>query len=255
MKKPDAAIHYQIDVHDLHAHVWQVSLTIPQPQAVQTLQLPVWIPGSYMVREFSKQLSLLTAHQAGRTCEVTQTAKATWHVHADESQALTLRYQVHAYDASVRTAWLDALRGFFNPTSLCLMACGFEQLPHTVHISQPNGCPDWQLATALKPVKINAKGFGLYTAADYDELADSPVEMSAFWSGQFTAKVCRTKWWSAAQLPLSMVHVCSKTCKAFVKLKSVFGTANPSLCMTGMCFSSTQWPTAMAAWNTNTALP
>jgi predicted metalloprotease with PDZ domain len=101
---------------------------------------------------------------------------------------LTLRYQVHAYDASVRTAWLDALRGFFNPTSLCLMACGFEQLPHTVHISQPNGCPDWQLATALKPVKINAKGFGLYTAADYDELADSPVEMSAFWSGQFTAK-------------------------------------------------------------------
>ena len=188
MKKPDAAIHYQIDVHDLHAHVWQVSLTIPQPQALQILQLPVWIPGSYMVREFSKQLSLLTAHQAGRTCEVTQTAKATWHVHADESQALTLRYQVHAYDASVRTAWLDALRGFFNPTSLCLMACGFEQLPHTVHISQPNSCPDWQLATALKPVKINAKGFGLYTAADYDELADSPVEMSAFWSGQFTAK-------------------------------------------------------------------
>jgi predicted metalloprotease with PDZ domain len=188
MKKPDAAIHYQIDVHDLHAHVWQVSLTIPQPQALQILQLPVWIPGSYMVREFSKQLSLLTAHQAGRACEVTQTAKATWHVHADESQALTLRYQVHAYDASVRTAWLDALRGFFNPTSLCLMACGFEQLPHTVHISQPNSCPDWQLATALKPVKINAKGFGLYTAADYDELADSPVEMSAFWSGQFTAK-------------------------------------------------------------------
>ena len=188
MKKPGAAIHYQIDVHDAHAHVWQVSLTIPQPQAVQTLQLPVWIPGSYMVREFSKQLSLLTAHQAGRVCQVTQTAKATWQVHADESQALTVRYQVHAYDASVRTAWLDALRGFFNPTSLCLMACGFEQLAHTMHIPQPDDFADWQLATALKPVKTNAKGFGLYTAANYDELADSPVEMSAFWSGQFTAK-------------------------------------------------------------------
>jgi predicted metalloprotease with PDZ domain len=188
MKKPDAAIHYQIDVHDVHAHVWQVSISIPQPQALQTFQLPVWIPGSYMVREFSKQLSLITAHQSSRACEVIQTAKATWQVHADESQALTVRYQVHAYDASVRTAWLDALRGFFNPTSVCLMACGFEQLTHTVHISQPNDCPDWQLATALKPVKVNAKGFGLYTAADYDELADSPVEMSAFWSGQFTAK-------------------------------------------------------------------
>ncbi len=188
MSKSDADIHYQVDVHDAHAHVWQVSLTIPRPQSLQTLQLPVWIPGSYMVREFSKQLSLLTAHQAGRACEVTQTAKATWQIHADESQALTISYQVHAYDASVRTAWLDALRGFFNPTSLCLMACGFELQTHTVHIPQPDDFPDWQLATALKPVKTNAKGFGIYTAANYDELADSPVEMSAFWSGRFTAK-------------------------------------------------------------------
>jgi len=188
MSKSDADIHYQVDVQDAHAHVWQVSLTIPRPQSLQTLQLPVWIPGSYMVREFSKQLSLLTAHQAGRTCEVTQTAKATWQIHADESQALTISYQVHAYDASVRTAWLDALRGFFNTTSLCLMACGFEQQTHTVHIPQPDDFPDWQLATALKPVKTNAKGFGIYIAANYDELADSPVEMSAFWSGRFTAK-------------------------------------------------------------------
>ncbi len=188
MSKSDADIHYQVDVQDAHAHVWQVSLTIPRPQSLQTLQLPVWIPGSYMVREFSKQLSLLTAHQSGRACEVTQTAKATWQIHADESQALTISYQVHAYDASVRTAWLDALRGFFNPTSLCLMACGFEQQTHTVHIPQPDDFPDWQLATALKPVKTNAKGFGIYIAANYDELADSPVEMSAFWSGRFTAK-------------------------------------------------------------------
>jgi predicted metalloprotease with PDZ domain len=183
-----AAVHYQVEVLDLHAHLWQVTMTIAQPQAVQVLQLPVWIPGSYMVREFSKQLSLLEASQQGRVCAVSQTAKATWQVQANESQALTLVYQVHAYDASVRTAWLDALRGFFNPTSLCLMACGFEQQTHTVHIPQPDDLPDWQLATALKPVKTNAKGFGIYTAANYDELADSPVEMSVFWSGRFTAK-------------------------------------------------------------------
>ena len=188
MSRSQAAVHYQVQVHDVHAHLWQVTLTIAKPQALQTLQLPVWIPGSYMVREFSKQLSLMTAHQAGRACEITQTAKATWQVHADESQALTLRYLVHAYDASVRTAWLDAQRGFFNPTSLCLIACGFEQLTHTIEVAPTATCPDWQLATALKPVKINAKGFGLFTADNYDELADSPVEMAAFWSGRFTAR-------------------------------------------------------------------
>jgi predicted metalloprotease with PDZ domain len=53
---------------------------------------------------------------------------------------------------------------------------------------QPETCPNWQLATALKPLKTKANGFGLYQAADYDELADSPVEMADFWSGRFVAK-------------------------------------------------------------------
>ena len=78
-------------------------------------------------------------------------------------------------------AWLDALRGFFNPTSLCLIAVGHEQYAHTLQISQPENCAHWRLATALKPVKTSAKGFGLYSAAGYDELADSPVEMADFW--------------------------------------------------------------------------
>ena len=52
-----ASVHYQVRVLNLHAHQWEVVLTLQQPQAVQHLQLPVWIPGSYMVREFSKQLS------------------------------------------------------------------------------------------------------------------------------------------------------------------------------------------------------
>ena len=188
MNAKAAAVHYQVDVLDLHAHLWQVTLTIAKPQPLQVLQLPVWIPGSYMVREFSKQLSLVKAFQNGSTCSLTQTAKATWQVHADPAQALTVQYQVHAYDASVRTAWLDALRGFFNPTSLCMIAIGHEQQAHMLEISQPPHCPHWRLATALKPLKSNAKGFGVYTAADYDELADSPVEMADFWSGSFVAK-------------------------------------------------------------------
>jgi predicted metalloprotease with PDZ domain len=188
MTKFATAVHYQVEVHDLHAHVWQVTLTISKPHALQLLQLPVWIPGSYMVREFSKQLSLVKAFQNGSVCVLTQTAKASWQVHADPAHALTLQYQVHAYDASVRTAWLDAMRGFFNPTSLCMIAIGHEQQIHTLEIPQPDNCAHWRLATALKPLKTNAKGFGLYTAADYDELADSPVELADFWSGSFVAK-------------------------------------------------------------------
>ena len=108
MKHPSAAVHYRVAVHDLHAHLWSVTLTIAQPSELQVLQLPVWIPGSYLVREFAKQMMQLQATQQGRALAVTQTDKATWQVAADPSQALTVHCVVHAYDNSVRTAWLDA---------------------------------------------------------------------------------------------------------------------------------------------------
>ena len=188
MKHPSAAVHYRVAVHDLHAHLWSVTLTIAQPSELQVLQLPVWIPGSYLVREFAKQMMQLQATQQGRALAVTQTDKATWQVAADPSQALTVHCVVHAYDNSVRTAWLDAQRGFFNPTSLCLRVIGQTDLPHEIDIAHVQACPDWRVATALPALKINSKGFGTYAAADYDELADSPFEIANFWSGEFISK-------------------------------------------------------------------
>ena len=188
MKHPSAAVHYRVAVHDLHAHLWSVTLTIAQPSELQVLQLPVWIPGSYLVREFAKQMMQLQATQQGRALAVTQTDKATWQVAADPSQALTVHCVVHAYDNSVRTACLDAQRGFFNPTSLCLRVIGQTDLPHEIDIAHVQDCPDWRVATALPALKINSKGFGTYAAADYDELADSPFEIANFWSGEFISK-------------------------------------------------------------------
>jgi len=188
MKHHPFGVHYRVAVHDLHAHVWSVTLTIAQPEELQVLQLPVWIPGSYLVREFAKQVMQVRAMQDGRTVAVTQTDKATWQVASDTTKALIVQCLVHAYDNSVRTAWLDAQRGFFNPTSLCFQVIGQTDVPHGLEITNVEPCPDWRVATALTPLKISAKGFGTYTAENYDELADSPVEMANFWSGEFTSQ-------------------------------------------------------------------
>jgi predicted metalloprotease with PDZ domain len=85
----------------------------------------------------------------------------------------------------VRTAWLDDARGFFNGTSLCLRVEGQTDAPHALDIVAPEA--RWHCATALSSVKVDRQGFGSYCAADYDELADSPVEMGAFWSADFEA--------------------------------------------------------------------
>ena len=60
-----AAIHYRVEIADLHAHLFRVTLTVAAPQPLQALSLPVWIPGSYLVREFAKNLQQLRASQGG----------------------------------------------------------------------------------------------------------------------------------------------------------------------------------------------
>lgn len=115
---PAAALHYQVRVLDLHAHLFQVTLRIAKPDATQRLNLPVWIPGSYLVREFSKNLQRLQAHQGRREVILTQLDKCSWQAQCDSGKPLLLSYEVYAFDNSVRTAWLDASRGFFNGSSL-----------------------------------------------------------------------------------------------------------------------------------------
>jgi len=184
---PRPAVHFEVQAHAWAAHVFDITCTIAQPAAQQRVQLPVWIAGSYMVREFSKQLFDVRATQSGRNLAVVQNDKATWDITADPSQTLVLNYRVHAHDNSVRTAWLDGTRGFFNGTSLFVWVHGQRDALHGAHLNPTGAPPDWRVATALFPLRTNAKGWGEYQAADYDELIDTPVELGAFWSGSFEA--------------------------------------------------------------------
>ncbi|MBS0389835.1 MAG: M61 family metallopeptidase, partial [Proteobacteria bacterium] len=180
-------IHYRIDLGAYHAHLYRVTLTVAAPAAPQELSLPVWIPGSYLVREFSKNLQSLRARQGDSEVALTQLDKHRWQAACQSGTPLVLSYEVAAYDNSVRTAWLDATRGFFNATSLCLRVHGQEGAAHGLDVLPPEGLTGWTLATGLPADEVDAAGFGRYRARDYDELADCPVEMGPLWSTQFTA--------------------------------------------------------------------
>ena len=181
------AVRYVVRADDRLNHLFAVEMRIAQPAAVQRVSLPVWIAGSYLVREFSRHLQGLSATQGRDACGLRQIDKCTWDIACDPNQPLVLRYAVYAFDASVRTAWLDASRGFFNGTSVCLRAHGHEGLTHELVLKRPAQARDWQAATALEPLDVDERGFGRYGAPDYDTLVDSPVELGAFWSGAFEA--------------------------------------------------------------------
>ncbi len=178
-------ISYRIAIADAHAHLLRITLTVPQPAARQRVSMPVWIPGSYLVREFGRHVSCLEARQGSRTVPLEQLDKTTWQATCEGRAALEVSYLVYAFDASVRTAYLDARRCFFNGTSVCLRVEGREYEPHRLEIrSLPR---DWEVATAMTPVQVDAAGRGTYEAADYDELVDHPVELGTFWRGHFMA--------------------------------------------------------------------
>jgi predicted metalloprotease with PDZ domain len=183
-----AAVHYTVDATDVHAHLYRITLTIAKPAKNQRVSLPVWIPGSYMVREFSKHLQKLTASQGGKSVTVVQLDKCSWHVTSAAAKPLTLSYEVYAFDNSVRTAWLDAQRGFFNATSLCLRVEGQTNKPHQLHVKAIDTIAACAVITGANALKVDKKGFGTYAFADYDELADTPFELGNFWRGEFTVR-------------------------------------------------------------------
>ncbi|UOD33407.1 M61 family metallopeptidase [Massilia violaceinigra] len=193
MKKPTpkkpASIQYAIVPKDLGGHLFDVTVTVaaPSPEG-QVFALPAWIPGSYMIREFSRNIVQIRAESNGKPVALTKLDKHSWQA-APVAGALTVQYEVYAWDLSVRAAHLDQTHGFFNGTSVYLRVLGQEQTPHEVDIQRPldAAAKTWRVATSLPELGAKRYGFGTYVAADYDELIDHPVEMGDFALATFKA--------------------------------------------------------------------
>ncbi|HEX8611732.1 MAG TPA: PDZ domain-containing protein [Telluria sp.] len=193
MKKPTpkkaAAIEYAIIPKDLGGHLFDVTVTVaaPSPEG-QVFALPAWIPGSYMIREFSRNIVQIRAESNGKPVALTKLDKHSWQA-APVDGALSVQYEVYAWDLSVRAAHLDQTHGFFNGTSVYLRVVGQEQTPHEVDIQRPldAAAKTWRVATSLPELGAKRYGFGTYVACDYDELIDHPVEMGDFALATFKA--------------------------------------------------------------------
>ncbi len=173
---------YVVEFADPAGHLIDVTMMISQPQASQSVSMPAWIPGSYMIREFAKNVVNLSAEQASRAITVTKLDKATWSLDCVASAPVTIRYRVYAWDRSVRTNYFDQSRGFVNPAALLLCNDAAPNARCNVEIAKPTFADGvaWKVATAMSAERVDSRGFGEYFAADYDELIDHPIECAAF---------------------------------------------------------------------------
>jgi len=150
--------------------------------------LPSWIPGSYLLREFARHVVAIEAEADGRPVSLEQTAKGTWTAAGAEGP-LRVRATIYAFDLSVRGAWLDRYRAFFNGPALFLVPEGREHGPVELVLEPPEdpAMSGWRVATAMRAVSVDQRGFGRYAAADYDELIDHPFEIGMHASAAFEA--------------------------------------------------------------------
>lgn len=181
------SLHFRVTVADPRAHLFQVELELSLAGAERVLfQLPSWIRGSYLVRDFAKHVVSMRAEQAGCEKAIEKVDKRSIAVEA-EAGVLRLEYQVYAFDPSVRKAFLDAERGFFNGSSLFYCPQGRRRQEISVELVRPedSALADWRVATTLPPQSIDDRGFGWYVASDYEALIDYPVEMGHFQQHDF----------------------------------------------------------------------
>ena len=172
-------INYKISFRPL-SHEYQITLSFNQDNDLPIeFSLPNWVPGSYLIRDFSQHITQLSASCDGHTVALTQLTKNKWHANGQKGE-WQICYTVYAFDLSVRGAFLSTERGFFDGACLFLKIHGCENLPHNVSLE---GFPaQWQIATTLPQTATHQ-----FQTASYADLIDHPVEMGKIEFLDFTA--------------------------------------------------------------------
>lgn len=176
------SVRYRIKPKFPEAHIFEVSCTVTEPDAEgQRFALPAWIPGSYMIRDFAKNVVRVSAANAAGEVRLTKLDKDTWQCEPCAGP-LTISYEVYAWELSVRAAHLDTTHAYFNGASVFMRVVGRECEACDVELLAPDGDAyrEWRVATSLETAGAARYGFGAYRAHDYEELVDHPVEMGEF---------------------------------------------------------------------------
>jgi predicted metalloprotease with PDZ domain len=174
------AIEYALSFDQYGEHLIDVQMTFTA-SAAQELWLPVWVPGSYLVREFARHLSTPRAERVGsaQPIPLEKITKNRWRLNTQAGEQIQLSYQVYAFDLSVRGAYLDQTRAYVNFACTCLAVAGQEHLPINLTLRPGVGFADLPIACSL-PVLSKANRDALhFHALNYSDFIDHPVEIAA----------------------------------------------------------------------------
>lgn len=172
-------IHYKVRMEKPQSHYFQVSMEITNNKSKSlTVKMPVWAPGSYLVREFAKNVNQVRAvDEHNKALKVVKSTKNAWVIAANKAKSITVSYEVYAFELSVRTSFLDLTHGFISSSGIFMFLDGSQKMGGLVTVF-----PHQSFKTITTPLEfaseqLVADGSKTFQFPNYDVLADSPIEV------------------------------------------------------------------------------
>jgi predicted metalloprotease with PDZ domain len=166
-------ISYTVSFPEAQAHYADIEMDIKGlAQNQLNLKLPVWTPGSYLVREFSKNVESFTAQSGSKALNVTKTRKNVWQINTQGLNSVKVKYRYYSFEISVRTAFIDVTHAFLSTSGMFFYPEGGLNLPSTIKILPFKGWDKVSTSLAMAgndPFTVQAP--------NYDILYDSPIEV------------------------------------------------------------------------------
>ena len=178
-------VSYTVSMSKPWTHLLEVEMEMNWAQMPEKaeVKMPVWTPGSYLVREYARHVQDFVALDAqGNALDWRKTNKNTWQIDTNGAKAIRVGYYVYSNDLTVRTNELNYEHAFFTPAALLMFPKGQLKAPSTVRVRPYR---NWKVATGLKPVSGQPNTF---RAENYDILYDSPFEVSDYKEVKFTVQ-------------------------------------------------------------------
>ncbi len=213
-------IGYSISMPKPSTHMLEVEMRVKWEQMPVKLELkmPVWTPGSYMVREFARHLQDFEVKDvAGNALTWRKINKNTWQVDSKTAKEIAVSYRVYSNELTVRTNELNDEHAFWNNTATLLFVKDQLKAKSTVQVA-PFG--NWKVATGLPAV---AGSTNTFVAENYDVLYDSPFEVSDFKEISFDVQGKKHRFVITGEGNYDLKKLAADTAKIIEESYKIFG--------------------------------
>lgn len=215
---PDIA--YTVSMPKPATHLLEVEMRVKWPQmpAQAELKMPVWTPGSYLIREYARHVQDFNVKDsAGRDLGWRKINKNTWQIDTKGANEIVASYRVYSNELTVRTNELNDEHAFWNNAALLMFPKGQLTAPSTVRVA-PFG--NWKVATGLSDVAGQKNTF---RAENFDVLYDSPFEVSNFVETTFTVQGKPHRYVITGEGNYDLKKIAADTAKIVEESYKIFG--------------------------------